>query len=351
MMAEQSALAVVEQSLPDSIFVPAGGMMGERDNARHMSKGSEGAGTPACRNAVLFLIFNRPDTTMEVLRAIGQARPPRLYIACDGPRASRAGEAAAVQTLRKHVLGSVDWPCEVHTLFRDQNLGCRNAVSGAISWFFEKEEQGIILEDDCLPSATFFRFCDDLLEKHANDATVGGITGDFRIRRSARENCEYGRVGYPLIWGWASWRRVWRSYDPSISAWKGDPMQVPRMASKGPRTRTYLTDVFNAVHSGSMDTWDFQFNFMCLHQEMDFLHPYVNMISNIGFASGATHTSDPADPNAALPRADVSFPLKGPVDDRTYEQWLDRNIFANAGLPSRALKRFRRWTRTIIPRI
>ncbi len=302
-----------------------------------------------CRNAVLFLIFNRPDTTMEVFEAIRQARPPRLYIASDGPRSSRPGEAHVVTTLRDQVISGVDWECEVQTLFRDANLGCRSAVSGAIGWFFEQEEQGIILEDDCLPSYSFFPFCDELLQRHAHDASIGGVTGDYRALRSAYSSDTYGRVGYPLIWGWASWRRVWKMYDPDLKGWHGDPDSVARLANKRKQTKEYLKVVFDAVKAGILNTWDFQFNFMCLEQGLDFLHPNVNMITNIGFASEGTHTNDPTDPNAALPRGDVSFPLKGPVEDRTYQEWLDRRIFSHLHVSERVLKRLQRWSRRLKP--
>ncbi len=294
---------------------------------------------------MLFLIFNRPETTLEVFEAIRAARPPRFYIACDGPRATKENEAELVRELRKKIIEQIDWPCEVETLFREKNLGCKLAVSGAITWFFDQEEQGIILEDDCLPSSTFFNFCDELLERHAHDPQIAGITGDFRKLNDQHGPDRYGRVGYPLIWGWASWRRTWRSYDREMKEWNGDPNSIAQLAAKPKATREYLRSVFDAVKDGKINTWDFQFNFMCLNKGMDFLHPYVNMITNIGFASGATHTSDASDPNAALPRKQVHFPLKGPLVDRSYQHWLDRKIFAQAALHTKAIKRIQRWSR------
>lgn len=294
--------------------------------------------------AVLFLIFNRPETTREVFAAIRQARPPRLYVACDGPRTDRAGEAALVEELRRTVLAGVDWPCEVHTLFRESNLGCKRAVSGAISWFFEHEEQGIILEDDCLPSPTFFPFCEELLKRYAGDTTVAGIAGDFRPLRSDEGADAFGRVGYPLIWGWASWRRVWQAYDPAIPEWTGDCDDFPRLAAKPRATKQYLKVVFDAVQNGTLDTWDFQFNFQCQLHQQDFLHPYVNMITNIGFAEGATHTSNALDPNAALARKDVRFPLRGPLEGRDYQAWLDKKVFAASSITTKAMNRLYRWS-------
>src|SRR6187402_998951 len=123
------------------------------------------------KSAVLFIIFNRPDNTAHVFEQIRAARPPRLYIAADGPRQSRSNENSLCQQTRQIAL-QADWDCEVKTLFRDENAGCKEAVSAAITWFFDNEEEGIILEDDCLPANSFFKFCDELLEKYRDNSAV-----------------------------------------------------------------------------------------------------------------------------------------------------------------------------------
>lgn len=296
-----------------------------------------------CRNAVLFLIFNRPDNTLEVFETIRNARPPRLYVASDGPRQHKTGEEQVVEDLRAEVLQRVDWPCEVKTLFRESNLGCKQAVSGAITWFFQNEEQGIIIEDDCKVAPTFFPFCDELLDRYKNDKSVGGIAADFRPLHSKRSPNEFGRISYPMIWGWATWRRVWDQYDPQISNWNGDPKSIDSVAVKSANTQQYMKYVFDAVKSGSMDTWDYQFVHLCLDRKMDFLHPFVNLISNLGFDENATHTTYNDDINARLPVKDVQFPLVGPVDDKFYEHWLDRRVFADRELHVRAFQRLQHW--------
>jgi hypothetical protein len=105
---------------------------------------------------ILFMVFNRLDTTYKVFEQLRKIAPQKLYIASDGPRNNRENEKERVEAVREYVLKSIDWDCEVKTLFREENLGCGKAVSGAITWFFENEEMGIILEDDCLPSISFF---------------------------------------------------------------------------------------------------------------------------------------------------------------------------------------------------
>lgn len=301
-----------------------------------------------CGVPVLFLVFNRPDTTTQVFEQIRLARPPRLYVASDGPRSSRAGEARVVDEVRRSVLDRVDWPCEVHTLLRTENLGCKRAVSGAITWFFEHEECGIILEDDCLPSPSFFPFCTELLERHKDDERIAGITGDFRALESPYPPDTYGLVGYPLIWGWASWRRVWQHYDVDMKGWTGDPDDVPRLAVKPRSTKRFLKSVFDAVKVGEIDTWDFQFNYLCQVRRQDFLYPHVNLITNIGFSGKGTHTNDPHDPNAELPRGEIVFPLNGPTDGRTYETWLDQRFFAVRSIGTKAMNRLFRWSAMLL---
>ena len=171
--------------------------------------------TAPLKTAVLFLIYKRLDTARRVFEVIRVARPPRLYVASDGPRESKEGEAEKVQAVRDYVMSHIDWDCEVKTLFREKNLGCKYAVSGAISWFFENEEMGIILEDDCLPSMSFFWFCEELLDKYKDDERIVNITGcNFQQGRNNTGYSYYFSI-YSHIWGWAGWRSSWR-YPPFV---------------------------------------------------------------------------------------------------------------------------------------
>ena len=149
---------------------------------------------------ILFLVFNRLDTTKQVFEFIRQVKPKHLYIASDGARDYKAGEKEIVGAVRNYVLSSIDWECKVKTLFRDSNLGCRNAVNGAINWLFDNEETGIILEDDCLPSHSFFQFCEELLEKYKLDTRIMCISGDNFSQDRFDFNFSYLFSGVPLIW-------------------------------------------------------------------------------------------------------------------------------------------------------
>jgi len=168
---------------------------------------------------ILFLIFNRPDTTQKVFNAIRKAKPKQFFIAADGSPPDREGEIEKCQKSRK-IATSVDWDCEVKTLFRDKNLGCKIAISSAIDWFFENVEEGIILEDDCLPHQSFFWFCQELLEYYRNDTRIMHISGDnFQFGRKRGEGSYYFSK-YSHVWGWATWRRAWKCFDINMKSFE-----------------------------------------------------------------------------------------------------------------------------------
>ena len=161
------------------------------------------------KSAVLFVVFNRPDTTKRVFEAIRLAKPKRLYITTDGPRPNMPDDVQLCKQTRE-IVSVVDWDCEVKTLFREENAGCKNGVSAAINWFFDHEEEGIILEDDCLPANSFFKFCDTLLEKYRYDTRVRHITGCNLQFGKKWGDASYYFSNLTNGWGWASWRRAWR---------------------------------------------------------------------------------------------------------------------------------------------
>ena len=169
------------------------------------------------KTPILFLVFNRLETTKQVFDVIRLGKPERLYIAADGPRLERVGEAEKVQSVQDYVLSNIDWDCEVKTLIREQNLGCRKAVSNAIDWFFEHEEAGIILEDDTVPDPSFFQFCQELLEYYWEDERVMSIVAP-NIQGALNLEQSYLFSRYSLFWGWATWRRAWQKY--MIAIWR-----------------------------------------------------------------------------------------------------------------------------------
>jgi hypothetical protein len=295
------------------------------------------------RSPVLFLIFNRPEPTQRVFQAIRAARPPRLYVAADGPRADRAGEAERCEAARR-VVQDIDWPCRVETLFRSHNLGCKQAVSHAVDWFFEHEEEGIILEDDCLPDPTFFPFCEELLAHYRDEQSVALICGaNFQFGRT-HGDASYYFSRYVHIWGWASWRRAWRLYDRDIKCWPQFRSNGALERILGSRSReiSYWRRIFDSVHAGKIDTWDYQVNLMLWANAMVSVLPQRNLVSNIGFGAEATHTRD-ASRCANLPLRSMEFPLRHPPVVQTCasaDDYTGRELFFR-GLPSRVMARLR----------
>lgn len=241
------------------------------------------------QTSVLFLVFNRPDATRVVFEAIRKAKPPRLYIAADGARLNIDGEAERVELVRNICL-AIDWPCEVNTLFRGENLGCKLAVSSGIDWFFEYEEQGIILEDDCLPSQSFFWYCEELLNKFSVDSRIFHIDGSNFAAKSDQIDSGYFFSRYALIWGWATWRRAWKFYKlelPSLAEIKSKRLLKSYFGSN--QAEKYWIKNLELVRGG-FDTWDYQWFYTLWSQNGLVIRPNVNLVKNIGFDSNATHT-------------------------------------------------------------
>lgn len=264
---------------------------------------------------VLLITFNRPDTTARVLEQIAEYQPERLYIAADGPRPTRPGEADVCKRVRETTLERINWPCETKTLFRENNLGCKLGVSGAITWFFENETAGIILEDDCLPESSFFPFCAELLERWRNEEHVA-LIGGCNLAEGFPVDASYGFTRYPHIWGWASWRRVWDHYDVELKSLArvlkesgSPPFAGPTSATKG--EAEFWRDRFVAVRDNQIDTWDYQLVFQCFVRRQVAIFPKRNLIANIGFDARATHTKSPS-PLGGLETRAAHFPLIHP---------------------------------------
>jgi hypothetical protein len=268
--------------------------------------------TAPTRSAVLFLVFNRPDTATQVFACIRQARPPRLYVAADGPRSNKAGEAEKCRATRA-IIEQVDWPCQVKTLFRETNLGCKEAVSSAIDWFFGQEEEGIVLEDDCLPAPDFFSYCDTLLERYRADSRIrhiGGCNLQFGRHRGAA-SYYFSRLTH--VWGWASWRRSWQHYDKNLSSYTADDI--------GDALQNIFDDelivdrwryIVAELSANRIDTWDYQLSVTnMLHNGLCII-PNTNLITNIGFGADATHTTESGNRHANIPHGQLREILHPP---------------------------------------
>ncbi|MFA4828256.1 MAG: hypothetical protein WC855_04715 [Thermodesulfovibrionales bacterium] len=295
---------------------------------------------------VAFLVFNRPDATARVFEAIRAARPPRLLVVADGPRVDRPGDTEKCQATRA-ILQRVDWPCEVLTNYSDVNLGCKGRVSSGLDWVFRNVEEAIILEDDCLPHPTFFRFCEELLEKYRDDERVMMISGDNFQFGNKRTPYSYYFSHFTHIWGWASWRRAWKYYDVNMKLW-------PEIRDHGwlydvmgnARSAEYWSGIFNKVYDNKINTWDYQWTFACWVQNGLTVLPNNNLISNIGFYHEATHTSTIISPFANMETKPMIFPLSHPpymIRDSVADSYTTKRMFLLPSLLFRVMNKMRRF--------
>ena len=279
---------------------------------------------------VLFLVFNRPELTKRVFEQIRKIQPTFLYIAADGPRLNKQGEDKICAEVKNIILSNIDWDCEVKTLFREQNLGCGKAVSEAIAWFFEHVEEGIILEDDCLPDLSFFEYCESLLETYRHNENVFMISGDnFRFGNSTVKT-SYTFSKYCNIWGWATWKRSWNLYSYKMEDWPVESARgILQAVLKNKDEVEYWEKAFNGFFEGKIDTWDYQLQYTCWKEKLLCVEPAVNLIMNIGFGEGATHLTESAETLKFGHQKHYSLKITDHPVNMEYDEIGDRVTFLN----------------------
>ncbi|MDX5421250.1 MAG: nucleotide-diphospho-sugar transferase [Hymenobacteraceae bacterium] len=277
---------------------------------RNPTTGEDSLHTP-----VLLIIFNRPHTTQKVFDRIRQLKPSKLYVAADGPRPHVATDAERCAEARR-IVEQVDWECEVKTLFQEKNLKCGVAPSTAITWLFEHEETGIILEDDCVPSESFFWYCQELLEKYKHDTRIMHISGNNYLNGWRRDS-DYSYYFSDKVnaWGWATWRRAWQLFDFNLKFY-------PELKEKGylkglflnKFEETYrlskLEEAYSSISNG--DIWDYQWEFTVYSNSGLCIVPEVNLVRNIGFGEDATHTFNQHEKKAYVKENEIGLPLRHP---------------------------------------
>ena len=284
----------------------------ESDPARARTPAKTTARRPGLETPVVLAIYARADTTGRVLGAIRKARPPHLLVIADAPPEGDPEKAAAVAAARA-LVESVDWDCEVETEFAEHHMGTRRRIESGLDWAFERVEEAIILEDDCLPNASFFEYCEALLRRYRDSPQVMAISGnDFQFQHRPT-GPSYSFTRYPLIWGWATWRRAWLAHDQAMADWP--ELRERRWLAEqlhDPHAVSYWTHLFDLTHRGEIDTWDYGFVLSVWRERALSIQPHRNLVSNLGFRADATHTRfhDSAFSNA--PTHELDFPLTHP---------------------------------------
>lgn len=279
---------------------------------------------------ILVIAFNRPDHLRTLLNRLREIRPSRIFVAVDGPRAHKSEDAVKVEACRA-LVDTIDWPAHIERQFQDSNLGCGLGVSTAITWFFQNTDRGIILEDDIIPESSFFPFCEELLTRYEHDERVLAISGcnfvppEFQSR--PEDPYRFSRV--PHIWGWATWRRSWDQYTLDIAGWSRrlPPQRLWLRSGKSIAGATYWASTFELLARKQVDTWDGQFVLTGMIADQWTATSNVNLISNIGFGTDATHTLE--DRGELQPLGQLTMPLgQVPVVvDETADRWTRRHHF------------------------
>lgn len=301
---------------------------------------------------MLLMGFNRPDTTARVFEAIRSARPKKVYVSLDAPRPDVASDRSRCAAVRDVI--QVDWPCSVQLRVGAEHLGCRDGVCAALDWFFEYEESGIIVEDDCVPNASFWKFCTEMLNKYKDDNRVATISGsNYEFGHSSREASYYfSRQIY--VWGWATWRRVWHSVDRSLSHWDQlrDSGWLRDLLSSSASERFWSRN-FDAAQRRQIDAWSYYMVYSAwTHGQMSVV-PSRNLTSNIGFGPDAVHTRRSTRYDR-MPTEELEFPLVHPsleMVDEAADRYVAAQNYSRHVFPRRVWNRATSDLESVIRRI
>jgi hypothetical protein len=257
---------------------------------------------------VLFIAFNRPNTTSIVFEAIRKEKPTKLYIALDAPREGNVTDEVKHSEVKK-IVDVVDWPCEVHRLYQTKNLGCSLGPRAAFQWFFSLEKEGIILEDDCVPNSSFFSFATEMLERYRDNKKVLSINGsNFGFELNNGDSYFFSR--YMNMWGWATWANRANEIDYSLASWKEvkNPLTFLHNKLSGHfldidiNWYKYWQHKFDLTVSGKNVTWwDWQWIYHQIKNKKMTIVPAQNLVTNIGFNADGTHTLEDTNPAANIP--------------------------------------------------
>ncbi|MFB5085895.1 hypothetical protein PGC35_01550 [Psychrobacillus sp. PGGUH221] len=263
------------------------------------------------KKPIVFIIFNRPETTAIVFEEIRKYKPMQLFIIGDGPRLHKEGEEKLCAQARAII--QVDWECDIRYIFSNENLGCQKRISSGLDLVFEQVEDAIILEDDCVPHEDFFRFCEEMLDYYKNDDRIMAISGDNFQKNDFDLQESYYYSIYPHCWGWATWRQAWRMIDVKMKEWpKYRNSDIFNKMCYDPFFQEYWTRIYDDVYEGKIDSWAYPWTFSCWYNGGLSVIPKKNLVSNIGFTENATHTHENNELQANLPRYKMKFPLKHP---------------------------------------
>ena len=262
------------------------------------------------KTPLLFLVYNRPEITKKVFSRIKKSKPEKLYIAADGPKSN---EDKLNTDKTRDIFNNIDWNCNLKKLYNNENLGCRKSVKNSIDWFFQNEERGIILEDDCLPNATAFIFFEKLLKKYSNSKKIMHISGVNYLKGSLKIDSSYYYSAIANINGWATWRESWNGYDDiyrDLPTFEKKNMIKNFFSDK--ITQKFWIEVYRRNYHNEDTSWSWPYLFSIMNRGGMAISPAVNLISNIGYGANSVHTKNSRDRFANMSTFTIKPPFISP---------------------------------------
>lgn len=277
---------------------------------------------------ILLLIYNRPKYTEKVFSVIREIKPKKLFIHADGPKSEKPEDVVLCNQARD-IVNNIDWDCEIKKLFRDTNLGCKLGMSRGINWFFDNVGEGIIIEDDCLPNKSFFKFCEDLLEKYRHEEKVMMISGS-NPAISVDIKTDYFFSQFYHIWGWATWKRAWNKFDINISNWPKfrDSDFLEKKFPHSEENKIFVRQMFDQIYGNKSSVWGVQWTYTCLVNNSFAILPKHNMVSNIGFTGTHQMNKD----QLLLKSEEIDFSKFKHPNRITINYDLENYLFEKSGL-------------------
>lgn len=278
--------------------------------------------------AVAVIFFNRLEPLKVLKQRLSELRPTKLYLISDGPRGVVVGEDEKVSRCRQFMT-EIPWTCDVKRNFATENMGCTDRIFTGLNWVFEQEECAIIVEDDCLPELSFFDYAEKTLERYAFDKRVMSVCGSNPAAKSVPFSGQLGFSKYPMVWGWATWRRAWRLMDFDMKSVAGmDRLKMLRAWLGSLRAALYWLYVL----SRKSPSWDYRWTFTCFKERGLNVLPDARLVDNVGMTPDSTHTSyNPYE----LPEVNHEwtfvdeFPTRVEADQKL-NKWIEDNIYSRS---------------------
>ncbi len=297
------------------------------------------------KTPVLIIAFNRPETATQLINSLRLVKPLHLFIYADGPRDDKDGEKELCRSVLECFDRLIDWPCTVERQANTRNLGCKHAVSSAITWFFTHVDEGIILEDDCIPNTSFFTFCSDMLEHYRDNPRITHIGGFNCQNGNHRGSASYYFSHFFHVWGWATWRRAWAQYDVNMSDFDEFITQDVLFHLFGNRQISkFWNECFEAVYRKGFNTWDYQWVYSNFKNDRLSIIPNANLINNVGFGDTATHTKKAIHQDSIASMGPITHPsyiiADRTADEFTYANHLGVSFLENKSLAQLIMSKF-----------